>query len=152
MGVGAAATGLLAAMIGVGMMLSSLVIARFRPQRQGLLYAGGSVAGTLMLAPFALVDVYPAALTLLLVAATGLGLFGALQATIVMQSVPDEVRGRALGLLSTAIGMLPPGMIVLGELAEAVGAPGAVAGFALTGTAALALWLWRWPQVLAVKG
>ncbi len=151
MGVGAAATGLLASMIGGGMMVSSLFIARFRPRRQGLLYAGGSVAGMLLLAPMALIDLYPAALAVLLAAATGLGLFGALQATIVMQSVPDEVRGRALGLLSTAIGMLPPGMIALGELAEAVGAPAAIAGFAVAGTVLLALWLWRWPEVLAVR-
>ena len=42
----------------------------------------------LLLAPMALIDLYPQRYAVLLAAATGLGLFGALQATIVMQSVP----------------------------------------------------------------
>lgn len=46
----------------------------------------------------------------------------ALQA-MVMSMVPDELRGRALGLLTMAIGAGPFGMAALGELAEAYGAP-----------------------------
>lgn len=40
-----------------------------------------------------------------------------------MTSVAPELRGRALGLLSTAIGVLPLGMIALGEVAEIIGRP-----------------------------
>ncbi len=61
-----------------------------------------------------------------------------------MTAVPEAMRGRAMGLLSTAIGALPLGMYGLGELAEAVGAPAAIAAFNLTGFVALLVWnLWR---------
>ena len=52
-----------------------------------------------------------------------------------MTSVPDAMRGRALGLLSTAIGSLPIGMYALGELAEAIGASAAVIVFNALGWA-----------------
>jgi hypothetical protein len=79
-----------------------------------------------------------------------MGLFGSTQATLVMTVASEEVRGRALGLLSTAIGMLPLGMIALGELAEAFGAPAAVLSFTLAGAGLLLLWLWLRPEVLHI--
>ena len=54
------------------------------------------------------------------------GLFGALQSAMVMNMVPDHLRGRALGLLTMAIGAGPFGMAMLGELAEAFGAANAL--------------------------
>ena len=81
-------------------------------------------------------------------AATGMGLFGSTQSTLVMTSVEPALRGRALGLLSTAIGVLPLGMIALGELAEVVGARAAIATSAVTGLVALGAWLWHRPDVL----
>jgi hypothetical protein len=58
--------------------------------------------------------------------------------------------GRILGLLSTSIGMLPLGMIALGELTEAVGARAAVLSFTLAGAGLLLLWLWLRPEVLDI--
>ena len=53
-------------------------------------------------------------------------MFGATQAALVMTSVDAPMRGRAMGLLSMAIGVLPVGMILLGEVSELVGAPTAL--------------------------
>jgi predicted MFS family arabinose efflux permease len=137
-------------MIGVGMMVGSLSVARLLPRRRGLVYVSGAFAAMLILAPFTQSRSYPLSLVLLLGASVGMGLFGSTQATLVMTVASAEVRGRALGLLSTAIGVLPLGMIALGELAEAFGAPAAVLSFTLAGAALLLLWLWLRPEVLHV--
>jgi predicted MFS family arabinose efflux permease len=150
LGVGPALVGVLASMIGVGMMIGSLSVARLVPRRRGLVYVSGAFAAMLILAPFTQSGWYPLSLVLLLGASVGMGLFGSTQATLVMTVASEEVRGRALGLLSTAIGMLPLGMIALGELAEAFGAPTAVLSFTLAGAVLLLLWLWLRPEVLHI--
>ncbi|MDH4145837.1 MAG: MFS transporter, partial [Acidimicrobiia bacterium] len=111
LGANAFLTGLLAAMMGVGMMIGSSIVARFQPRRRGLVYVGGSALAMGVLVLFALAPWYLGALAALVVSATGMGLFGSTQGTLVMTSVDAERRGRALGLLSMAIGVLPAGMI-----------------------------------------
>ncbi len=148
LGVGPFRKGLLAAMVGFGMMTGSLAVARQQPRRRGLVYVAGSAAAMAMLVPFALAPHYALAALFLLLSCTGMGLFGSTQSTLVMTSVEAQLRGRALGLLSTAIGVLPIGMILLGELAQRQGARPAIMISVLVGGAVLAGWLlWR-PQVL----
>jgi predicted MFS family arabinose efflux permease len=146
--VGAFLTGVLAAMVGFGMMAGSSFVASVQPRRRGLAYVAGSVMAMVVLVGFALSPVYALAAACLLVAATGMGLFGSTQSTLVMTAVEPALRGRALGLLSTAIGVLPLGMIALGELAEVVGARSAIATSALAGLVSLLAWLWHRPDVV----
>ena len=54
-------------------------------------------------------------------------------------------------LLSMAIGALPLGMYVLGELAQAVGAPTALVIFNLAGLIGLLIWARLRPEVLSVR-
>ena len=147
-GVAAFLTGLLAAMLGVGMMVGSATVARQQPRRRGLVYVTGATLAMVVLTGFALSPFYAGSMACLLVSATGMGLFGSTQGTLVMTSVGPELRGRALGLLSMAIGTLPLGMIALGELAEIIGARWAIVTSAGVGLATLGLsLLWR-PDVL----
>ena len=44
--------------------------------------------------------------------------FGPLQSTFVCPTVDSDMRGRAMGLLGMAIGALPIGTFLLGEIAE----------------------------------
>jgi MFS family permease len=148
LGVEAFLTGVLAAMVGFGMMAGSTFVARVQPRRRGLVYVVGSGMAMALLVPFALSPWYVGAAVPLLLAATGMGLFGSTQSTLVMTAVRPELRGRALGLLSTAIGVLPIGMIALGELAEQVGARAAIVTSVATGGLALVLWLLYRPDVL----
>lgn len=148
LGVGAFLTGVLAAMVGFGMMAGSSFVARAQPRRRGLVYVVGSGMAMALLVPFALSPWYVGAAVPLLAAAMGMGLFGSTQSTLVMTSVRPELRGRALGLLSTAIGVLPIGMIALGELAEQVGARAAIVTSVATGGVTLVLWLLHRPDVL----
>ena len=79
--------------------------------------------------------------------ATGIGGagFATMQATLTYLVVPPEMRGRALGVLSTAIGTGLLGFLQLGLLAELLGAPAATALVGAQGLLALLLtWrLWR---------
>jgi predicted MFS family arabinose efflux permease len=147
LGVGAFLTSVLASMVGFGMMTGSSIVARARPRRRGLAYVAGSAFAMVLLIPFALSPWYVVAAVALLCSATGMGLFGSTQSTLVMTSVAPHLRGRALGLLSTAIGVLPLGMIALGELAEVVGARAGIVASVVTGSVALVLWLLLRPDV-----
>jgi predicted MFS family arabinose efflux permease len=90
LGVGPALVGVLASMIGVGMMIGSLSVARLLPRRRGLVYVSGAFAAMFILAPFTQSGWYPLSLVLLLGASVGMGLFGSTQATLVMTVAPRK--------------------------------------------------------------
>jgi len=142
--------GVLASMTGFGMMAGSYVIIRHDPRWRGLMYAGGVVFGMIMLVPFATAPALWVACTALFLASVGAGFFGATQSTLVLTAVDDQVRGRAMGLLSMAIGALPVGTFLLGEIAEATGARAAVISMVSAGLVAMALWLVLVGDVLKV--
>ena len=149
--VGPALVGLLASMVGVGMGIGSMYVARFRPARRGLAYVVGSFACMTLLIGFALSPWYGVSVVVLLAASVGTGLFGSTQSTLVMTAVPAEVRGRALGLLSTAIGMLPLGMLALGEVAQRVGAPAAIVSSMLIGLVCMVVWQFVMPEARRLR-
>ena len=142
--------GLLSAGTGMGMMTGSLLMARLQPRRRGLFYTAGVFLALAMVVPFALASRFDLALVALIASGVGAGLFGSTQSTLVMAAAPDALRGRALGLLSMAIGALPVGMYVLGESAERLGVGPALVVNVVAGTIALALWTLRRPQVVAM--
>ena len=90
---------------------------------------------------FALVPLYAASAAFLVLAAVGMGFFGSTQSVLVMDAVSEQHRGRALGLLSSAIGVLPLGMLVVGEIAEVVGASLAITLSVLTGALLMTVFL-----------
>ena len=146
-GASAFTTGLLASATGLGMGIGSAVVLRTK-LRRGLVYTIGSIGAFVFILGFGAFDRYWLVFVSLLLASSFVGLFGAIQSALVMTSVEPAMRGRAMGLLSMAIGMLPLGMTALGELAEVVGAPSALVVFNLTGLAMLGFFLWRRPEVL----
>ena len=150
LGAGPGRVGVLAAMTGFGMMISSFVIASGRMHRRGRAYCVGSLAAFAFLLVVAQARMYSLALVALLLAGIGTGFFGSTQSTLVMTSVPMEARGRSLGLLSTAIGVLPLGMVALGELAEAFGTTAAITTSATLGALCTVGWLLRHPEVLSM--
>ena len=139
--VGPALLGLLAAMLGIGMFAGSLGIAHYQPRRRGLLYVVGSYIAFVFMTGFALVPLYAASAAFLVLAAVGMGFFGSTQSVLVMDAVSEQHRGRALGLLSSAIGVLPLGMLVVGEIAEVVGASLAITLSVLTGALLMTVFL-----------
>ena len=113
MGVNALLAGLLASASGFGMMVGSFAWAAWPTRRRGLLYVGGSVVAMAFLFAFAALQWYPVALVMLMAAGIGSSAFGTMQAVLVMTTAGAAMRGRAMGVLSMAIGTLPFGMIGL---------------------------------------
>ena len=151
LGVGPALKGLLGGMLGFGMMTGSLIVARIRPHR-GRAYSVGALGAMALLTGFAGIPWYAGAAAFLFISAIGVGLFGSTQGVLVMEAVDAERRGRALGLLSTAIGVLPIGMIALGEVAEVTSASTAIIGSTLIGFFSFLVSLWRRPEILSMSG
>jgi len=142
--------GLLVSSAGYGGIAATLLFVVATPRRSGLLYATAAAAASVTLAGASLPSFWLVFVAMLFSGACG-GLFGAVQSALVMEMVPDELRGRALGLLTMSIGALPFGMAALGEAAERAGTAGAVRSFALAGCAAQALWVLCFPQLLRVR-
>jgi len=81
---------------------------------------------------------YVVSLPILLLLGLGTAGFGAMQSTLVMLAAPEEMRGRALGVLSLAIGTGPVGSLFMGAMASAVHPVFAIRMNALLGIVALA--------------
>ena len=139
-------------MTGFGMITGSLVTARWGAGRWGIAYTLGVFVAMATLIVWAMSPNVLVAVITLYVASCGSGLFAATQSTLVLTAVSEEMRGRAMGLLSMAIGALPVGTYVLGEVAQQLGARAAVVLMASLGLAGMTLWLMIRPEVIRRTG
>jgi len=122
------AIGVLAGMDGIGALLGAALVALLaRPRRYGTIYLGGTAIYLATMVAFALAPTPVLAGAALLAAGIGGAGFATMQATLIYLAAPPEGRGRALGVLSTAIGTGLLGFLQLGALAECLGAPAATA-------------------------
>jgi MFS family permease len=132
--------GFLAAAEPLGALISGLALALRRgPQAGRGLLLLGSTAFLTVLALAALAPSLWLAALFLMLGGFGTAAFASLQTGIVMMEAPVEARSRILGLTTTCIGTGPIGVLVLGALADGIGPPFAIAGFALLGLFFLAL-------------
>jgi MFS family permease len=100
---------------------------------------GGSAAFLAALAAMPLIPNYWLACAVLTVGGLGLALFGNMQTTLVLTSIPPTVRSRQMGLITVCIGTGPLGQLLIGSLGERLGPLGAVLSVALAGLACLAV-------------
>ncbi len=136
-----AAMGLLGAASGVGSLVgATFIAARGNIQRKAIYYYGGTLISMGILAVFSLSTSFPLSLALLMLAGATISGFGTMQATLILISAREEMRGRAMGILSLAIGAEPIGGIMLGVMAEWLGPRQAVGLMAVTGLAITAVW------------
>ncbi len=148
--VGPFLTGVLASGLGLGMLIGSLLIVVVNPGRRGLIYVLGALIAMVLLVAFAVLNVFVLALVALVLTGICSAGFASVQSALVMSVNTPEMRGRAMGLLSMAIGTLPFGMILLGALAEQIGSHAAVVASSLAGIVVLLAWLVRYPEVTRV--
>jgi predicted MFS family arabinose efflux permease len=119
LGLGPKGVGLLAACDGLGGLLGALFIAGLAPAAwYGRIYAGAVAMYLLMVVCFAASPITPAAALALGLGGMFQAVFAVMQATLVYQSAPVEMRARLLGVLSVCIGTGPIGFLYLGFLAE----------------------------------
>jgi MFS family permease len=130
--------GMLAGVEGVGAFCGALAIGFLSmPKHYPYIYVGGTILYLSVMCLYALApDPLWAGAALLAVGLGGAG-FAILQSTLVYLSVGAEMRGRALGVLVTCIGIGPLGFVVIGLLAEALGATRATIITAAIGLTAL---------------
>ena len=123
LGAGEAGTGFLNAGIGVGGLIGALLAGALvlRPSLVGVL-AGGSVVLAAGLAALGIAGSMPVAVAMIAVAAAGALVVEVTSTTILQRAVPDEIRGRTLGVLATASTLaFAAGSLALPVLADAVG-------------------------------
>lgn len=132
--------GLLASADGVGAIITGFWLAfGTGPTRHGAFFAGGSTATAVLLVALALSPVYALSLAIQVGFGICVGLFGAYQAALVLSAAPPGSRSQALGLIATAIGLTPAGMLLIGSLSSTVGAQAAIATMGSLGLIGLAL-------------
>jgi MFS family permease len=83
----------------------------------------------------------------LLILGLGSAGFGAMQSTLVMLLAREQMRGRALGVLSLAIGAGPLGSLLIGAMASTIHPVFAVRMHALLGIIALACIILLFPVI-----
>jgi MFS family permease len=126
--VDAVGLGALSSAAGLGSVLGALaIVGSVRVPRSAQLFWMGSALMGVGLALFAVTDHFVLALVLLGISGLGQAAFSALQTTIVLSTAADDLRGRAMGALTLAIGTTPFGSLEVGAVAVAFGAPLAVA-------------------------
>src|SRR5262247_1004643 len=119
--VDAALMGVLQAAEGLGALVGAVLIASaVRLNYHGRVFLGGSLLALVGLFVFSMSRWYIFSLPVLLLLGLGTAGFGAMQSTIIMLAAREEMRGRALGVLSLAIGTGPFGSLLMGATASAI--------------------------------
>lgn len=144
-GVSPTLVGLLAAAEPAGSFVAGLILASGRLRLPGpTIFFGGTVLFLGTLAVAVMLPWYWAAFALLLLGGLGTAGFGNTQTTVIMTEVPRDARSRVLGIVTMCIGVGPLGTLVVGMLADMIGASRAVLILALIGLAGVALVRARW--------
>jgi hypothetical protein len=145
MGVLAGADGVGGALIGAWLTFGS------GTRRQGALFIGGAIGAAALLIGLALSSVFALSLVIQLALGICAGLFSAHQSALVLGATPAESRARALGLIATAIGLTPIGMLLIGGLSSVAGAQAAIATLAALGLLGLLVVMIFNPQLRAAR-
>ncbi len=151
--VGADGLGFMNAMFGVGTFAGSIFIAsRGDIARKGEILLWSLLIGSVVLAAFAVSEVYAVSLALLLAWGLGAAFFMNLTATLIQANTPDRLMGRVMSVQALAFfGLSPLGALLAGGIAEGFGAAAA----ALVGAAAvggMSVWfLLRQPELRAAR-
>lgn len=144
--------GLLMSAEGAGALLGALLLAAFGQMRHyRRLYTLGTALYLSMALAFSQSPWPVASALILLAVGLGTAAFAAMQSTLILLCTPPGLRGRMMGVLSVCIGTAPLGFAHIGMLADAFGAPTAVAISATEGLLALLVTCWLWPELTAAQ-
>ena len=136
--------GMLMSAAGFGALIGALLTAALGgsiPRRPAVL--GGVWVFSVTLFLFAVVHVYTIALLCLMIGSFGMMLFMSTANTLIQTSVPDDMRGRVMGVWALIFGaVIPIGSLEAGALARWIGVSATIAfGAVVCAGAALVTWL-----------
>lgn len=147
--VGPTLMGILQGAEGVGALIGALGLASLTSVRyHGRFFVIGSMIALVAMVFFSISSWYIVSFPLLFLMGLGTACFGTMQATIVMISASSEMRGRALGVISLAIGSGPLGSLALGAIADAISPVFAVRAHALIGLILLCMTMLLIPSIM----
>jgi len=144
LGIGAAGLGALVVAVGIGGLVAGVSLETIQRRiGHGRALFCGVFGAALGLATFGLVPGVPLAIAGLSIVGASFLTFAAANLTLTQAISPPRLRGRMVGLFSTLYwGMMPVGGLIVGLVAEQIGARSALAlcgvGLAIAGVAALA--------------
>ncbi len=132
--VGPGLMGVLMGADGLGAILGSMFIASAgRLRHHGRVYLVGSIVGLTMALLLSSSNVFALSMLILFLLGLGTAGFGTMQSTIVVIAASEEMRGRALGIISLAIGAGPIGALMIGVIADNTSPQAAIAILAVLG-------------------
>jgi MFS family permease len=135
--------GLLAAAEPLGALVGGLLLALSRPAPRLATFLGGAAWFCAAMALAAISPFYALAWVLLFAGGFGTARFSSLQAALAMVAAPPDARSRMLGLVTTAIGTSPVGILFAGALADGAGPRAALLAMGVLAAAGVAMaWWW----------
>jgi MFS family permease len=148
LGVGPIRYGLLSGAMGSAALITSLLLTWVPAHHATRVFAFGSALVLSSVVVLGLSQVYLLSLASMLAAGVGFAGFAAMQISIALRAAPPSLRGRAMGTVALGIGLQPLGVLAIGLIADAVGAPVALVVFGTLGGVLLAgvvlgMRLWR---------
>lgn len=125
--VGPTGLGFLHAMSGIGAVTGTLIVGSLRDlQNKGVVLIGGAIAFGTLIILFGFSDWFPVSLALVAFAGMSSSMYMVLAQSTLQLLVPDQLRGRIMGLWGMTFNLLPLGGFYAGLLASYIGAPSAV--------------------------
>tara|TARA_Y100000748_G_scaffold273709_1_gene248370 strand:- start:856 stop:2076 length:1221 start_codon:yes stop_codon:yes gene_type:complete len=107
--------GILVGAEGAGCLIGSLLIAGVKDRKlQSILFISGSFIFFISIFIFSISDIYLLSLILLFLGGLGVAGFSTMQSVIIVDRTSSNLRGSAMGFLSTTIGMQPFGALNVG--------------------------------------
>jgi predicted MFS family arabinose efflux permease len=141
--------GALQAAEGLGALVGAIgIAAAVTISHHGRIFWGGSVLALGALLLFSVSRWYVLSFPALLWLGLGTAGFGTMQSAIVMLVAKEDMRGRALGVISLAIGAGPLGSLLIGAVADAVSPVFALRMSALLGIIAMACIALIFPTII----
>jgi MFS family permease len=137
--IGPTALGILAGADGIGAILVGVVLTRRSGvSRHGLLFACGAFGVSLLVIVLAVSRFFALSWATQIGLGICSGVFGAMQPVIILHAVEVQMRARAMGMLATAIGVGPFGVLSVGLFSTLVGPSWTITIMALIAIALMA--------------
>jgi MFS family permease len=140
--------GFLMAGVGAGAILGALSAATIGTGRRGRWLSWGNVLGPLFVLSFCLSKSFPLSLALVILAGVANAVRQTLCNSLIQINTQEQYHGRVMSIFNLLFtGMSQAGTLLMGGLAEGIGAPVAVGAGALASVALGLLFVWRLPHV-----
>ena len=144
-----AGIGFLQSMEGAGAVLAAILLTTTtRRVRFARSFTLGGCVFLLLLVLFAISTWFWLSALALFIAGIGIGCFGAMQSTTLLNESDPEQRVRVMGVLVMCIGAAPAGVLATGALADWLGTSTALVLMAGSGVACAVLCIVRYPELL----